>query len=98
MPSGDIRVTGASPHDYNLLRQEWPDHQIHGKVTPMLPEEKSIDQPVLVLGLPIAITNEEIESHLAEEDLFPKKIERFNKKGSTEQGRIHGNPVADGWA
>ena len=42
MPSGDIKVTGVEPHDYSILRQEWPD--THGKITPVLPQEKSINE------------------------------------------------------
>ena len=82
LPSGDIKVTGASPHDFSILRQDWPDHEMHGKITPMLPQEKSVDQPVLALGVPVSISKEEIEDHLSKVNLFAKNIERFNKKGS----------------
>ena len=85
MPSGDLQITGATPHDYNLLRQGWPNHALYGHLTPMLPEERCVDQSVLVLGLPTSITEEEVREHLFEENLHPKKVERFNRKGTQEK-------------
>ena len=85
LPSGDLKLTGATPHDYSILRQAWPVHDLYGQMTPMLPEEKSVDQPVLVLGLPISITEEELREHLFDQNLHPKRIERFNRKGSQEK-------------
>ena len=35
LPSGDLRVTGESPHDYSILRQEWPIDDTYGKVSPI---------------------------------------------------------------
>ena len=35
MPSGDIRITGASPRDYSALRQDWPEHADYGKIMPI---------------------------------------------------------------
>ena len=85
MPSGDIRVTGNDPRDYSLLRQEWPEHDEYGKLTPVLPEDKSVDQPVLLLRVPLSITEEQIKDHLYNLDLHPKRIERFNLKGSQDK-------------
>ena len=85
MGNGDIQVVGAEPRDYNLLRQEWPAHDEFGPITPQLPPEKSVDQSVLVLGLPVAISNKEITDVLFEMDLHPKAIDRFNKKGLQEK-------------
>ena len=83
MPSGDIKVTGVEPHDYSILRQEWPD--THGKITPVLPQEKSINQSVLILDLAQSIAEEDIKEALFESDLHPKDIRRFNKKGAQEK-------------
>ena len=28
LQSGDIKVTGNHPHDFGILRQEWPEHNV----------------------------------------------------------------------
>ena len=61
LQSGDIKVTGNHPHDYSILKQEWPDHEVYGKIVPMLPEENSVDQAVLILDIPTAISKNEIK-------------------------------------
>ena len=85
-PSGDIKVTGEGPRDYCLLRQNnWPVHDLYGKVFPQMPKENTVDQAVLIFDLPISILNEEIASMLESSSLYPEKIERFNKRGSQEK-------------
>ena len=85
LANGDIQVVGVEPRDYNLLRQDWMPHDQYGPITPMLPHEKAVEQPVLILGIPVTISNQEIKDALFDMDLHPKKIERFNKKGLQEK-------------
>ena len=85
LQSGDIKVTGDHPHDFGILRQEWPIHDVYGKITPMLPEENSVDQAVLILDVPTSISKNEIQDALSQEQLHPKKIERFTRKGTDEE-------------
>ena len=51
----------------------------------MIPQDKSIDQAILILGVPLAISNEDINKCLYSLNLHPKSTERFNKKGSQEK-------------
>ena len=84
-PSGDIHVTGMEPRDFSVMRQDWPEHEEYGRITPMIPHEKSVDQAVLILGVPLSITNEDIGECLYSLDLHPKRTERFTKKGTQEK-------------
>ena len=80
LPSGDLLIEGESPHDFSILRQEWPD--TYGRITPQLPEDKSVNQRVLIYDLPLSIGEKEIQDALFDEDLHPKNVFRFNMKGS----------------
>jgi hypothetical protein len=63
LPSGDIRVFGKGPHDYGILSQDWPSHPKLGPLilkVQIVPEEKTVDQSVLILGLHVSITDQEI--------------------------------------
>ena len=83
LPSGDLLIEGESPHDFSILRQEWPD--TYGRITPQLPEDKSVNQRVLIYDLPLSIGEKEIKDALFDEDLHPKNVFRFNMKGSQEK-------------
>ena len=82
-PPGDILVTGVDPHDYSILRKEWPD--TYGRITPQLPEDRSVNQRVLIMDLPVSIDDKEIKDTLFADDLHPKLIQRFNRKDSQEK-------------
>ena len=83
MSKGDIRVVGQTPHDYAILQQPWPKTD-YGDLTPALPDSNTVDQAVLVFGVPLSIDIGEIEDHLNNRALFPKEIVRFKKPQSIE--------------
>ena len=85
--SGDLKLIAASPHDENILRQPWTDHETYGKFKPRLPKEKTVNQEVTILNLPVCISKREIQEQLQKRFINPKDIFRFNKKGSTEPSR-----------
>lgn len=85
--SGDLKLIAVSPHDENILRQPWADHETFGKFKPRLPKEKTVNQEVTILNLPTCISNKEIQENLKERFITPKDIFRFNKKGSNEPSR-----------
>ena len=81
--SGDIKIIAQSPHDENILRQEWPQEK-HGRLKPRLPKENTANQEVIIRNIPSTITVSEIREHLRELFIDPKDIYRFNKKGSQD--------------
>ena len=83
LSKGDIRVVGQTPHDYAILQQPWPKTD-YGDLTPALPDSNTVDQAVLVFGVPLSIDIGEIEDHLNNRALFPKEIVRFKKPQSIE--------------
>ena len=85
--SGDIRLIAQSPHDENILRQPWAPHEAHGQLKPRLPKEKTANHEVTIVNIPTCISNQEIKDRLNENQLSPKDIYRFNKKGSTEPSK-----------
>ena len=85
--SGDIKIVASTPHDENILRQAWVNHETHGQFKPRLPKEKTANHETTILNLPTCITNKEIEDELKESLLSPKDIYRFNKKGTQEPSR-----------
>ena len=85
--SGDIRIVASTPHDENILRQTWINHETHGQFKPRLPKEKTANHETTILNLPTCITNQEIQDQLQENLLSPKDIYRFNKKGTQEPSR-----------
>ena len=48
----------------------------------MIPEEKTVDQPILILGVQVTIGLMEIKEILHNNDIHPKGIERFVVKGT----------------
>ena len=85
--SGDIKLIAQTPHDENILRQTWNNHEIYGQFKPRLPKEKTASHEVTILNLPTCITNQEINDKLKENMMSPKDIFRFNKKGTQEPSR-----------
>ena len=85
--SGDIKLVASTPHDENILRQTWVNHETHGQFKPRLPKEKTANHETTILNLPTCITNTEIQDQLKESLLSPKDIYRFNKKGTQEPSR-----------
>ena len=85
--SGDIKIVASTPHDENILRQTWANHETHGQFKPRLPKEKTANHETTILNLPTCITNMEIQDQLKESLLSPKDIFRFNKKGTQEPSR-----------
>ena len=85
--SGDIKLVPQTPHDENILRQNWENHETYGQFKPRLPKEKTASHEVTILNLPTCITNQEINDQLKENMLSPKDIFRFNKKGTQEPSR-----------
>ena len=81
--SGDLKLTAQTPHDENILRQNWPQDR-HGPIKPRLPKEKTADQAVIIHNIPPLVTNGDIKERLQELLIEPKDIYRFNKKGSQE--------------
>ena len=77
-------MTGVEPHDFSILRQDWLVHETYGKVTPIIPQEKCVDQSVLILGLPVSVTIAEITPELYIEDMHPKKVNRFKIRGTQD--------------
>ena len=82
-PSGDIKLTAQTPHDENILRQDWPQDK-YGSLKPRLPKEKTANQEVVITNIPTCVTNAEIKEKLRESLIDPKDIFRFNKKGTNE--------------
>ena len=82
LSKGDIRVVGKTPHDFAILQQPWPKTD-YGDLIPTLPNSNTVDQAVLVFGVPLSIEIGEIEDHLNNRALFPKEIVRFKKLKST---------------
>ena len=85
--SGDIKIVASTPHDENILRQEWVNHETHGQFKPRLPKEKTANHETTILNLPTCITNKEIEDQLKDNLLSAKDIYRFNKKGTQDPSR-----------
>ena len=85
--SGDIRIIASTPHDENILRQAWVNHETHGQFKPRLLKEKTANHETTIQNLPTCITNKEIEDQLKENLLSPKDIYRFNKKGTQEPSK-----------
>ena len=85
--SGDIKLIPLTPHDENMLRQNWATHEVYGQLKPRLPKEKTASHEATILNLPICITNQEINDQLKENMMSPKDIYRFNKKGTQEPSR-----------
>ena len=85
--SGDIKIVASTPHDENILRQAWVNHETHGQLKPRLPKEKTANHETTILNLPTCITNNEIKDQLKESLLSPKDIYRFNKKGTQEPSK-----------
>lgn len=78
LKSGDIRVTGASPRDVNVLKQAWPEDPTYGKIIPKLRKERTVQQSVLITNLHPSITEEEIKARLVELGYSPDDVKRFN--------------------
>ena len=82
--SGDIKISGQTPHDTNKLKQPWPDHETYGKITSRLPKEHTIDQAVVIQRISPSITVLEIEGKLKESHMAPKSVYRFQMRDSLE--------------
>ena len=82
-PSGDLKLTALTPHDENILRQEWPQDK-YGSLRPRLPKEKTANQEVVITNIPTCVSNAEIQEKLRESQIEPKDIFRFNRKGSND--------------
>ena len=50
--SGDIKIVASTPHDENILRQTWANHETHGQFKPRLPKEKTANHETTILNLP----------------------------------------------
>ena len=73
--------------EVNIVIPCSPKHD-YGKIIPALPAENTVDQSVLILGLHLSITNQEIENQcFAEYGISPKEVKRFNKPQSTEKSK-----------
>ena len=85
--SGDIKLIPLTPHDENILRKSWDDHESYGRCKPRLPKEKTATHDATILNIPTCITNQEIKDQLRENMMSPKDIFRFNRKGTQEPSR-----------
>ena len=81
--SGDIKLIAHSPHDENILRQEWSQEK-YDRLKPRLPKEITANQEVIIRNIPTTISISEIRQRLRELFIDPKDIYRFNKKGSQD--------------
>ena len=50
--SGDIKIVASTPHDENILRQTWANHETHGQFKPRLLKVKTANHETTILNLP----------------------------------------------
>jgi hypothetical protein len=71
--SGHIRIQVKTPHDYATLNKPWKEHELYGMFSPKLPSRHTVNQTVLILGLNSLVSEQEIQSALKEQNIFPKE-------------------------
>ena len=84
--SGDLKLVAQTPHDENILRQDWPQDK-YGKLKARLPKENTANHEVIITNIPVCVTSLEIKERAKELLLDPKDVYRFNKKGTQEPSK-----------
>ena len=84
--SGDLKLVAQTPHDENILRQDWPQDK-YGKLKARLPKENTANHEVIITNIPVCVSTQEIKERAKELLLDPKDVYRFNKKGTQEPSK-----------